>query len=529
MPSALTYPGVYIEEVPSLVRAITAVATSITAFVGRAARGPVDEPVLLTSYADFERQFGGLWRLSALGYSVRDFFQNGGSQAIVVRLYRANANPPEAKLVAKGLKLQAATPGTWANALRARVEIGADDKVSPDLAKTWEAEFPGLTKNDLFNLYVRDTATGLTEEYRNVTKKDSPRRIDQILMASSALVRVDGAIVFPADSHDDPDPGKDVWADDAYSSKTSAQGSDGQTLNEASFTGAGLEVNKRGLYALDKTDLFNLLVIPPYKAQDVDVTLVGDAATFCERRRAMLIVDSPSAWDTVAKAVAGVAAVGTPSRNAALYFPRIRRPNPLYPDTIEDFAPAGAVAGIFARTDTQRGVWKAPAGQDASIVGAPELSVKLADGEIGQLNPVGVNCLRVQPAAGRVIWGARTLQGNDRLASEWKYVPVRRTALFIEESLYRGTQWVVFEPNAEPLWAQIRLNVGAFMNQLFRQGAFAGTTPREAYFVKCDAETTTQDDVNTGIVNIAVGFAPLKPAEFVVIRIQQMAGQAGSA
>jgi uncharacterized protein len=155
--------------------------------------------------------------------------------------------------------------------------------------------------------------------------------------------------------------------------------------------------------------------------------------------------------------------------------------------------------------------------------------VKLDDGANGQLNPLGVNCLRVFPAAGPVVWGARTLAGNDRLASEWKYVPVRRTALFLEETLYRGTQWVVFEPNDAPLWAQIRLNVGAFMNNLFRQGAFAGTTPREAFFVKCDAETTTQDDVNLGIVNIVVGFAPLKPAEFVVIRLQQLAGQTGSA
>jgi phage tail sheath protein FI len=136
-----------------------------------------------------------------------------------------------------------------------------------------------------------------------------------------------------------------------------------------------------------------------------------------------------------------------------------------------------------------------------------------------------VNCLRSMPAAGRVIWGSRTLQGNDRLASEWKYVPVRRTALFIEESLFRGTQWVVFEPNDEPLWAQIRLNLGAFMHNLFRQGAFQGTTPKEAYFVKCDKETTTQTDINSGIVNILVGFAPLKPAEFVVIKIQQIAGQ----
>jgi hypothetical protein len=192
-------------------------------------------------------------------------------------------------------------------------------------------------------------------------------------------------------------------------------------------------------------------------------------------------------------------------------------------------AACGAVAGIFARTDAQRGVWKAPAGTDATLDGVAELAVTLTDNEIGKLNPIAVNCLRAAPAAGHVIWGARTRNGADRLASEWKYLPVRRTALFLEESLYRGTQWVVFEPNDEPLWSQIRLNVGAFMNNLFKQGAFAGTTPKEAFFVKCDSETTTQDDVNLGIVNIIVGFAPLKPAEFVVISLQQIAGQAGGA
>jgi hypothetical protein len=138
---------------------------------------------------------------------------------------------------------------------------------------------------------------------------------------------------------------------------------------------------------------------------------------------------------------------------------------------------------------------------------------------------VGINCLRTFPITGTVVWGARTLRGADQLADEYKYVPVRRLALFIEESLYRGTQWVVFEPNDEPLWAQIRLNVGAFMQSLFRQGAFQGQTPKEAYLVKCDKETTTQTDINLGIVNIVVGFAPLKPAEFVIIKIQQLAGQ----
>jgi phage tail sheath protein FI len=192
---------------------------------------------------------------------------------------------------------------------------------------------------------------------------------------------------------------------------------------------------------------------------------------------------------------------------------------------MEDFGPCGAVAGIFARTDTQRGVWKAPAGLDATLLGVPQLSVPLNDAENGELNPLGINCLRSMPPAGRVVWGARTREGDDRLTSEWKYIPVRRTALFIEETLFRSTKWVVFEPNDEPLWAQIRLNIGAFMHSLFRQGAFQGRTPQEAYFVKCDKETTTQNDIDRGIVNIIVGFAPLKPAEFVVIKLQQMAGQ----
>ena len=155
-----------------------------------------------------------------------------------------------------------------------------------------------------------------------------------------------------------------------------------------------------------------------------------------------------------------------------------------------------------------------------------ELSVELTDEENGELNPLGINCLRTFPASGTVVWGGRTLQGDDRLASEWKYIPIRRLTLYIEESLYRGTQWVVFEPNDEPLWASIRLNVGAFMNGLFRQGAFQGRSPAsEAYFVKCDHDTNPQADIDLGRVTIQVGFAPLKPAEFVIIQIQQMAGQ----
>lgn len=525
MPITPTYPGVYIEEIPSEVRTIVGVATSITAFIGRALRGPTDKdeesPVTINNYGDFERIFGGLWVKSTLGYAVRDFYLNGGSQAIIVRLYHKGAKPDKATLSVNGLSLEAGYSGAWGNFLRVRI----DDDVSAEIAKRYN-----LQSNQLFNLNVRDTKTGVTEQFRNLTGQDSPRRVDKVLKNQSKLLRIPQSLTPPfavPSPHSDPASGKLWWEDDNASTKVelAAQASDGSALNQADFTGPGKENAKQGLYALKKVDLFNLLCIPPYKDEDVDTDLIGKAAKLCEDRRAMLLVDPPSNWNDKAKAKSGISSVGTNSKNAAIFFPRLRQPNPLRDKQLEDFVPCGAVAGIFARTDTERGVWKAPAGMDATLRGVPQLSVPLNDAENGELNPLGINCLRTLPAAGRVIWGARTLQGDDRLASEWKYIPVRRTALYIEESLYRGLQWVVFEPNDEPLWAQIRLNVGSFMNNLFRQGAFQGKTSREAYLVKCDKETTTQNDINLGIVNILVGFAPLKPAEFVIIKIQQLAGQ----
>ena len=304
-----------------------------------------------------------------------------------------------------------------------------------------------------------------------------------------------------------------------------------------------MEKEKKGLYMLEKADLFNILCIPPYassdpenpfslseddKPTDVTTSLISAATVYCERRRAFYIIDSHSSWKSMQDVVNGFSNSKYPnstSHYAGLFFPRVKKANTLMKNQIEEFVPCGAIAGVFARTDAQLGVWKAPAGQDATLKGINELKVPLTDKENGVLNQLGINCLRTFPIYGRLVWGARTLDGADQKASEWKYIPVRRTASFIEESLFRGLKWVVFEPNDEPLWAQIRLNVGAFMNNLFRQGAFQGTTPKVAYMVKCDKETTTQNDINQGIVNILVGFAPLKPAEFVFIKIQQLAGQ----
>jgi uncharacterized protein len=633
MPTTPTYPGVYIEEIPSGVRTITGVATSITAFIGRTRRGPVDQPVTVTNFGDFERIFGGLYIDSTLGHAVRDFYLNGGGYAIVVRLFHPSFDTDEdrqqafdeaeeeaqtaadavaqaardaageqdadadsvataaeeavedagqpgptaraaaeavaraareaaeeedadadsvataaeeavegavaaaandaapltrAQLTVDGLNLEARYPGGWGTGLRARV----DHDTRPLLSDEHE--------DSLFNLSIRDGETGQIEQFRNVSiTPGHPRQVDRVLLNESRLVRMTGSLPTARPSaHEDPEPGRDVWDDNAPETNTKvaddARASDGTLLEDDDFIGTGKDTAKEGLYALKKADLFNILCIPPYLNDgNVDASVVTAAAKYCEDRRAMLLVDPPSGWNSVEAAIGdpaatpptGVAGVGTRSKNAALFFPRLRQPNPLRDNQVEDFVPCGAVAGVFARTDATRGVWKAPAGLEATLVGVPQLSVPLTDQENGQLNPLGVNCLRAMPAVGPVVWGARTLQGDDRLASEWKYVPVRRLALYIEESLYRGTQWVVFEPNDEPLWSQIRLNIGAFMQNLFRQGAFQGKTPQEAYFVKCDKETTTQNDINLGVVNIVVGFAPLKPAEFVIIRIQQMAGQ----
>ena len=290
--------------------------------------------------------------------------------------------------------------------------------------------------------------------------------------------------------------------------------------NTAYATFVGSRVVRTGIFALEGVDLFNLLCLPGI----TDPGILADAAAYCEECRAFLIIDAPIKEDAPEKMLEAYADLPK-SDYAAVYYPWVQIADPLRGGRLHLRPPSGTVAGLYARTDSQRGVWKAPAGTEATLNGVRALGYALNDRENGTLNPLGINALRIFPVFGPVSWGARTLRGADQMADEYKYVPVRRLALMIEETLYRSTQWVVFEPNDEPLWAQIRLNIGAFMNDLFRQGAFQGQTPREAYFVKCDKETTTQNDINRGIVNILVGFAPLKPAEFVFIRIQQLAGQ----
>jgi uncharacterized protein len=722
-----TYPGVYIEEVPSGVRTITGVSTSITAFVGRTLKGPIDHATRVTNFGAFEKQFGGLWRESTLSYAIRQFFQNGGTDAVVVRIVNrrgaassitlSNGTPNgiqllEAEPAAGGhrLRVQVTDDGTrhiivteiartaagaevvvrtadyaGADAAALAAALAADDSlvrlsdetadftalpvVTPEpvdfpagtaaaqaasaplpiagenLAITAAAAgtagnniavtiLPSATEDDLYSVVVEQrqangtyaplgTVTAVTnasvqaavagqanigvvvsgdpttlptppfaatrfhlsggadatatsaataasgqlptgglfisaanpgawgnllrlradrntadpdddalfnltvelldeneqptasESLRNLSvDPESPRFVITILEQTSLLVRASG--IIPATAP----------VATGGSGLMLAGGEDGGAVGAIDVTGPGMQGAKEGLYQLEDVDLFNLLVIPPL-APDVDVpdALWTDALSYCQTRRAMLIIDPPSTWNRPDQAITGIQAMAAlRAANSVIFFPRIRAADPLRDNLLETFVPSGLMAGLMARTDAERGVWKAPAGLEASLRGARALAYSLIDGEVGQLNPLGINCLQAKPAAGPVAWGARTLLGDDRLASEWKYLPVRRLALMIEESLYRGTQFAVFEPNDRPLWQTLRLAVDTFMSNLFRRGAFQGATPDEAYLVKCDEETTTQADIDLGIVNIDVGFAPLKPAEFIFIRIRQLAG-----
>lgn len=758
MTAQLSYPGVYINEVASGVRTITGVSTAIAAFVGSAPRGPIDRAVRLTSYADYERRFGGLALDSEMGYAVRQFFQNGGTDAYAVRVVKA-ASRAEATLTngaaANVLRVSALDAGSAGNGIEVRVDHltsnpastfnlrltrledgfsesysnvslnSADVRYLPDLVNgssqlasvtrlVDQPTLDGLAAATARSGTLGDVATLLDANHNelriscnglppvrvvialpgDVAGADAAARLTSlctairtqvvaqassraaytnfgcapaadgvsILMTSGVGGEFSTVRVLPGERNNAttvlklgadaggsetdavaairprpvPEPARltsDAFAAGdlntlpngthtsfrisldgagpdlvnigdgaavganlaaklanvaariqsavralkpsapAYQGFTAsvdgsrlvlASGSRGagssvavtaapansiaaelhllagasatlpvnRTLEGGSETpyssadlyGAfiGSRAGRTGIYALEGVDLFNMLCLPGV----TDAGVLADSAAYCEERRAFFIIDAPPAAATPEQMVSAVSGTALPkSDHAAVYYPWTWVADPLRNGKPRLTPPCGTVAGLFARTDGDRGVWKAPAGTEASLVGVQALAHSLTDLENGTLNPLGVNCLRTLPVYGAVSWGARTLRGADQMTSEYKYVPVRRLALFIEESLFRGTQWVVFEPNDEPLWAQIRLNLGAFMNSLFRQGAFQGRTPREAYLVKCDRETTTQDDINRGVVNILVAFAPLKPAEFVVIRIQQLAGQ----
>ena len=496
--------------------AITATWQTKTGTTNVAVTAPVLQSIAITPSSVSLLSSGQTSQLTATGT-----FSAGPPQDLTTTSTWASSAPAVAtvsstglaKAIASGgsLTLFAANPGAWGNNLRVGV-------------------LPQTSDPTRFGLLVQQiTSTGqlqTLESFVNLSTAlvDPLNAVSVIDNGSKYVSFINPATGNPVVPTAAPSPTAPL-APIALSG-----GEDGAVLVPASDQNFEIALTSKadeGVFLLDRVDIFNLLCIPG----ETDAPTISTLQEYCASNRAFYIVDAPLLSTisglTQSGPVGSTAGpiTGTHANNSAYYFPWVQAPDPLFGNRPSLYPPCGFVAGIYAATDANRGVWKAPAGIQASLTGVSGLQYNLTDIENGNLNIQAINCLRQFKVYGDVVWGARTLQGNDQAGSEWKYIPIRRLALYIESSLYEGTQWVVFEPNDAPLWSQIRLNVGAFMQGLFLQGAFQGTSPQQAYFVKCDAENNPQASIDLGVVNILVGFAPLYPAEFVVIQIQQIAGQ----
>jgi uncharacterized protein len=524
MPVTPTYPGIYIEELPSASHTILAAPTSITAFVGythplktpqsTAVPTPSAPAIPLYSFADYQANFGGFfdspWLPDYVGQAVYQFFNNGGSSAYVVGL--TNPNYPVATVsiptLADAIVFTATEPiastGTSGTGIPMQIAIS-------NLQETTVADDTA----DIVISYGQRVET-----YRKVL-------ISNLIstLAHSQLVSVAPPGTAPTSYPTSGSPFSLVYA---------SQPTAGTSFIEPAAIGAVFTDN----YPLDKVTIFNLLVVPGI----TDPSVLAEAVAYAERKRVFFIMDSPPNWDV--DTPSGAAAPSSPespidglsflpvpvSTNAAIYFPWLTTTDPISgnPSTAP---PSGFVAGIYAQEDASRGVWKSPAGLETALNGTTGVvpTGVMTDMQQGVLNGKGINAIRLFPSLTPVVFGARTLAYRDSaLQGQWGYIAVRRMALFLEQSLYANLPWAVFEPNDTPLWNALSQEVGAFMMSLFRQGAFAGTKPSEAFLVQCDSTTTTATDISNGVVNILVAFAPLKPAEFVVVQIAQLAGQGAS-
>jgi hypothetical protein len=517
-------------------------------------------------------------------YCVQDFFQNGGTEALVTRLFEGGVDGATATVAGGAHPVPDGPLSPAASAAKDALEAAnaALSSASADLASAQKAAAGSDTKGA--NQKVATASKAVANAQAKVDEQETilanhTGGLTLNLKASSAgawgnrlsystntvgindtvksrfkTASWDAEDIFNLVLHEDLGNGrtaKETFANVSINPNAGAQGlahtlevksnaahlaEDGRKVSTGSDSGPiSVGTYQAALDGLTRVDIFNLLCIPADTVDgDTEPSVYTAAVALCEKSRATLIVDSPVAWEDDPSAVSGesfsadvgVTQAATAARHAAVYFPRLNRPDPLRGNYSFRSPACGAVAGVYSRTDATRGVWKAPAGVEAGLLGCDSASYKLTDGENGILNQQGVNCIR-SFGSGPVLWGARTMRGSDQLSDEYQYIPVRRLADYIEETLQRNTRWAVFEPNDDPLWTNLRLTVNNFMRDLFRQGAFAGSAAASSFFVLCDGTTTSQDDIDAGIVNIVVGYAPLKPAEFVVLYLQQMAGGSG--
>ena len=518
MPSYL-HPGVYIEEIPSGAKPIEGVSTSVTAFVGPANRGPVGEPTLIGKFDDYTETFGRIESEDdVMGFAVLAFYLNGGKAAYICRLVDGTIIPPvttasvnldgednTAATVTDLITVSASSPGTWANDYFVRV-TNADTA-----ARTFDLEVG--TRDGAGDFEAIESFAGLSMD------DTSESWVELVVNEQSALIRA------AVDTTNTNDPAPVDTAADGVSLSADETGT--QTTPGSSDYATFYSTTLR------KFRDVNIIVLPgeEWAAGGGGNAIISQTLAHCESTASRIVIIDPPATLELDNANTVATMVLPTSTYSALYYPWVDMANPLYNEDTNPLAPrtvpvppSAFAAGMWAKIDGKRGVWKAPAGVEAALRGVASLGFNVEDLEQDQLNPLGVNCFRRLPNFGSVIWGARTLA--TRADPEWRYVPVRRTAIFIEQSIYQGIQWAVFEPNDYPLWGSLRSNIGSFMNGLFRSGAFQGGKADDAYFVRCGlGDTMTQGDIDRGQVIVIVGFAPLKPAEFVIVRIQQKINQ----
>jgi Bacteriophage tail sheath protein len=641
----VTYPGVYVEEVPSGVRPIAAASTSIAAFIGVAERGPVGEAVKIFNFTEYQNRYGGFIPNSFLSHAVYQFFNNGGTQCYIVRV--AGTNAATASIVLRdraaanqqaSLTISASSPGVWGNQLAIVIANGTNDPLNEfNLSVFQQDELIPLERFDNLSLvpgasnfvptatassrYIRVTTntantnaqagtsrgaaappalTGTRTRLRININGDGFQEIDlsaavptpapdltsaaNIATAIQARVRALTKLRASTDQNAFANflcevnngvllltsgvasAAASVKVAPAANSSQDAAGllrlgllnggvetvgaavlrpqnnpprtppdnyyfvgdNSAPTAEVASVVagseGSAITTDQPYIDAfakLDDKDDVSLIAVPGIGS----ATLVGAGMNYCANRSlsdCFFIGDLGQTDDTVDEAKNFRNAITLKNSYGAIYTPWVRMLDPTSRSATPILVPpSGFVAGLYAKTDGQRGVWKAPAGTSVALGGSVGLAVNLTDAQQGNLNPLNINVIRQFAGSGIVLWGARTVTSDPA----WNYIPVRRMAIFLRVSIYRGIQWAVFEPNDEDLWSSLRLSIGSFMMNLFRQDAFQGATPAQAFFVKCDNETTTQGDIDAGIVNVLVGFAPLKPAEFVIVKISQKVGQ----
>ncbi|UKY53278.1 phage tail sheath family protein [Streptomyces inhibens] len=521
MPTYLS-PGVYVEEVASGSRPIEGVGTSVAAFVGLAPTGPLNEPTLVTNWSQYVAAFGEFTDGYYLAHSVYGFFNNGGTAAYVVRVGGAADGPqPSVPTEAKPRELTTGEPVSLGAFKVAAIAAGS--AIGGALTvEVQDAEGEGSA--DRFKLVVKD-GDKVVESF-DVSAKKSARNyvVAQVKQRSKAIV-VEETVA--AAQLAKPDAQSVTLSPPAPAPATPAANGAVEQFSSGQFIGDSAD--RTGFGGLEALDEVNMVAVPDLMAayqqglidlehvKAVQLGLVAHCELMGDR---MAVLDPPPSLNArdIRKWRQEVA--GYDSRYAALYYPWIKVFDPASGQS-RTVPPSGHMAGVWARNDSERGVHKAPANE--IVRGAVDLELQITRGEQDLLNPVGVNCIRAFPGRGIRVWGARTMASDPA----WRYLNVRRYFNYLEESILIGTQWVVFEPNDEALWARIRRNISAFLVNEWRSGALFGQRPEDAFYVKCDAETNPVESVDLGRVVCEIGIAPVKPAEFVVFRLAQFSGGGG--